>query len=725
MAKSLQPDRKTKKILVDLENLSPGLLQVKVRWFFEAGRLETAWHAAALLVRSRADEAGLALWRAIHAAWFDQALSRGDSARCQELLGQVAPGMDARFHHTGAVQLALKTTPTRLPPAWLAGLDGSAGLPAGVARRLEARFAANFLWFHPEQKVPQEAAVFAVRLEAARRALAAFCGGDAPAARTALKALPFDSGFRDLALVLKAGLAADQNNRLPEVARRLATDSPFLPLWRVVVAARQPVTSLLVWEGRPAYERRLIAGLNGLDERDYGLLVCLRDETLAPEARLKALIPFHRELTQRDPDAAARVAHFAVQWLPLIAPDPACDAYWPRHERECLLVSAKRAEETRDRFGAAALWFELADHPENASSLDRRVAVKHGLTLLLEMERGGFDCLSFGFDVWPRLEHCVAEAPDEQDTWHLLLDWLAADVHPGPRVCRWLTRVCEEQVDSAPIMRKAWGLARHVADTDLLCRIALALASLEPAARDVRTHLIGRLQQVLVATEDPAERIKLLAAFDQCARAHLDRALFYLYDHHFNPTTEPAPLDWREKLTPLRGRATHMMRWLHQAARLGKAPDWPELDFDALGECIAWRPDAAELQQFLDDWSAWEDPELHEPLMTLAAKAWAPAMAATEEDGRLAASWVQLVETALELDWLSLADQLLKHRGDVNHACVCLLQGRLLLAQGKRVPPALLQRLDDSLFEAVAHDETELAGRIEHFFALLEEHGDG
>lgn len=713
----LRPDRKTNKILNDLRRLSPGLWQVKVRHFMAQGAWETAWHAAALLAAEHTADDHHTLWWSVHQAWLCHVCSQADRAAAQRLC---APE-NARFSQArrAALQLeaALHFDRDQLATLGLPHLNQVSDLPVALLQRVEAALAVRFL-FGADAAATAPPGRFGARLSAARAALDAWCAGNHAAARHALADVPYDSGFRDFALILKSATTPRPLEHAARITRRLDPASPFAPLWRMLCDAHGPSPTFAAYNAMPPWQKRLRAALRGLTPEHDRLLVCLQATDLNAAQQLHHLGAMHDTLKATHPDLAARLGDYARALLPALPPDPKRDDDWLDHPRQALALAAKRAEAGLDRFAAAEAWFQWADaDPDDTTN--NAVAEQRGLRLLLEMERGGFDCVSFGFSVWPRLEKLPVQAPEDETVWLLLLDWLATA--PGSaKVGHWLERACAAQAGNAKVLRKAWTIAMAAeVDSALWCRIGRQLLSLEPPAHDVRTALLGGLQRNLIEGDGTAS--DWLAAMDACSLSGLDRALFHLYDHHFNPAEDKKPLDWPALVAPLRANPGDLLWWLHQATRLGEDPAHLGIGFDTRTEWTNHRLDVTDLQTLLDTWRARGCDHIHEPLMTAPARAWADQIAVVDAQGRLAGDWLRLVESALALGWLSLADNLLAAAEAHESAYVWLLKGRLYLLQGRKVPRPLLQRLDDSLFEAVAHNQTELAGNIEWFFAQLDE----
>ncbi len=713
----LRPDRRTNKILNDLRRLSPGLWQVKIRHYLAHGAWATAWHAAALLAGEHPTDDHQDLRWTVHLAWLRHACARADRATATVLCAPDNVPFSAARRTELLLETALHFDPNQLLALGLSALDQPDDLPDDLYRRVEAALAVQFL-FGEAASLPEPKGRFGVRLEAARAALRAWCAGDPIATRDALARLPFASGFRDFAVILKSATATRPLEHQARISRRLEPDSPFAPLWHTLCEAHGPSPTLTAYLAMPPWRRRLRAALRGLAPEHDHLLVCLQAKDLDTAQRLHHLAALHRDLAATHPHLATQLGNYARALLPSLPPDRERDARWLKQPRQVLALAAKRAEAGLDRFAAAEAWFQWADADPD-DQVNGAVAVQRGLRLLLEMEQGGFDCVSFGFSVWPRLENLVARAPEDGDLWLLLLDWQAT-APTAAKVTRWLERACEQQSYNAKVLRKAWTIAMATeVDTALWCDIGRRLLNLEPLAHDVRTGLLGGLQRLLIEGGETA--IGLLEAMDDCSMSVLDRALFHLYDHHFNPAENKAPLDWPALVAPLRTSPGDLLWWLHQAMRLGEDPNHLGIGFDTRTEWTNHRLDSEDLQTLLDTWRARGCDHIHEPLMTAPARAWAEPIAVVDAAGRLAGDWVRLVESALTLGWLSLADNLLAAAEPHQNAYVWLLKGRLFLQQGRKIPAPLLQQLDDSLFEAVAHNQTELAGNIELFFAQLDE----
>lgn len=713
----LRPDRKTNKILNDLSRLSPGLWQVKVRHYLAQAAWPTAWHAAALLAREHPGDDHQNLWWTVHQSWLRHACGHADRVTATLLCASENVPFATPRHTELLLETALHFDPNQLIVLGLPALNQPDNLPDLLAQRVEAALAVRFL-FGEAACQPEPQGRFGTLLKVARTALHAWCAGDHVAARQALTGLPFNSGFRDFAVILKSATAARPLEHQARISRRLASGSPFAPLWQTLCDAHGPSPSFTAYRAMPPWRKRLRAALRGLAPEHDQLLVCLQAADLDAAQRLHHLAAMHDNLTATHPDLATQLGDYARTLLPSLPPEPERDARWLKHPRDALALAAKRAEAGQDRFAAAEAWFQWADADpddhENGS-----VAEQRGLRLLLEMEQSGFDCLSFGFSVRPRLEKQLAQRPADEATWLLLLDWQAT-TPAATKATPWLQRACAEQSDSAKVMRKAWAVATSAeVDPALWCCIGRQLLTLEPLAHDVRAGLLGGLQRLLIEGDKPA--VAWLETMDACSMSVLDRALFHLYDHHFNPDENKPPLDWPALVAPLRTRPGDLLWWLNQASRLGEDPGHLGIGFDTRTEWTNHRLDSEELQALLDAWRARGCDHIHEPLMTAPARAWADQIAVVDAAGRLRGDWIRLVESALALSWLSLADNLLIAAEAHQSAYVWLLKGRLFLQQGRKIPGPLLQQLDDSLFEAVAHNQTELAGNIELFFAQLDE----
>ena len=719
--------RKQRDDVLQLASLSRGLLEVKADFFVRNGQFELACEAFRLLSQRFTEESWLPQWRQVFRDWFLAALAKRQTPVLDRLISFTPWPFSQAFHLELLLLRALQERPGSLQALWAENLAVVAGLPQDVRRKVADRLLADHVFTLVELPRVQLGEPLCQQIECARAAFAAFETRRWSECRRLLRRIPFDSPARDFCLLLKLAMSTPNPELCRRVKQKLAPDSPFWPLWQPLTLKHRPLPSSSEFESWPVAAQRIAATCVDLSQPDLIWILQLRDASGDGPRQSRLLADIQPRIDRTHGDRRARIKRYALTCSHEPGAALADSRLWCDFEYEYLAIQARRYEASHEYFEAAKLWLKVADSFSPAAAITAARFVARAVELLLEMEKSGFDCRSFGFDGAQLAWSCIQRHPEEAFFWLLLCDWyLVVGEGPGgrggrtPRLTDLLDRIASEKSSDVALLRRGWQLAQQASFDDRL-RLGQLLLAIEPLAAGVRAQLAEECRLAVLAADAPEQRTHWWSRLSELAATPLDSALLLLYRSMLEPDPDEPETTQSNSLaafvTTLNNRMD-LIQFLNHLSRLSDEAiqhKWGAVAYQRLRQ---------RLNQ-LDDLQA-----VLENLTTLACFRWSPHFAERlAQDvgervlGRITSEALRftLAHKAFSLEWFALAERILAEPRSDETAEWLLLRAQLFQVQSRCKPPdQLLAALDDALFEAVAHNRVTLAAEIENYFAQLE-----